>query len=96
MLSLQTRDTWSTAQVTITVGGMADTWTCGASQNSAVDALNSLGAWANDFARPWGGLALFAWGWLRNTADGGALATLTNSGGVFDYAPTVQAELLLK
>jgi len=95
VLSLQTRDTWSAAQVTATVGGLSDVWTCGATENSAVDALNSLGSWANALARPWGGLALFAWNWARNGADAGAKASLTNSGGVWSYTPNAQAQTLL-
>lgn len=95
MLSLQTRDDWAAAQVTITVGGLPDTWTCPATANSARQAIDDLAAWANDFARPWGGIALFSWNWARNPDDGGALLSLTNSGGVFDYQPNLAAELLL-
>lgn len=95
MLSLQTRDNWHAAQVTIKVGAPSATWTCPATANSAVDAANDLGSWANDAARPWAGLALFSWSWARHAPSGGAKFKLINSGGAFDYTPNGAAVTLL-
>ena len=95
MLSMQTRDNWAAAQVTIQVGVNADLWTGSASLSSSVDALQDLAAWANAGARPWAGLALFSWGWLRQAATGGALLKLTNSGGVFSFSPNGAAGALM-
>lgn len=95
MLSLQTRDSWAAAQVTIQVGVHVDVWVGSSSLPSAVDALNDLAAWANDVARAWWGAALFDWGWQRQASTGGALLVLRNSGGVFNYTPNAAALALL-
>lgn len=95
MLSLQTRDTWSNAQVTIQVGVHVAVWGGATAAPSAVDALQDLVAWANDPARPWWGLALFSWSWQRHAATGGALAVVNNSGGVWSWTPNGTALALL-
>lgn len=95
MLSLQTRDNWAAAQVLITVGAGNDTWTCPATANSAVDAVQDLATWANDAGRPWAGAVLFSWSWGRNTPSGGAKLRLVNSGGPFVYNPNGPAVTLL-
>lgn len=95
MLSLQTRDGWTTAAATIQVGVHVDTWNATTIAPSAVDALQALTAWANDPARPWWGLALFDWGWDRQPTTGGAVLIVRNSGGVWSWTPNATALALL-
>jgi len=91
VLSVQTSHDWSAVSATVTVGAVAEVWTCAATSNSAVDALEDLCAWANDAARGWFPAALFQWGWARDSSTGGALLKIKNSGGPFSWAPNLAA-----
>jgi hypothetical protein len=95
MLSLQTSHDWAAAAVTVTVGAVVEVWSCPASANSAVDALEDFCTWANDAARAWWPAALFGWSWERQSSTGGALLKVRNTGGVWSWAPNGAALALL-
>jgi hypothetical protein len=79
MLSVETSQAWSVAQMTITVPTYpAETYTH-AGHGSAYHAAEDFTAWANNPARGWFGAALFTWSWTQG-ANRGAIVILKCSG----------------
>ena len=88
MLSLQTRDNWSTLSVSVKVGApAAEVWTCDRTENSAFDALVSFVTWCNAAGRSWTGLVLFDWTWQRDATTGGAIVSVRASGATMNLTP---------
>jgi hypothetical protein len=92
VLSLRTTDAWTAGVIIISVGGGPETYTI--ANTSAFEVMQGLVGWANSGARAWYGTRTFSWTWARNATDGGALLTLTATGG-YSLTPGATGTALL-
>ena len=84
MFSLRTDDDWTALEVDVTVApDPAETFSNAATDSSAYEAMVAFDTWLNAAGRAWSGGVSFAWTWARDTTTGGALLTLTATGGLF-------------
>jgi hypothetical protein len=93
MMLLETSDTWTAVQLTVTFGAFTDVYSV-ATACSAYDVLAGLYAWSIDAARPWAGKSLE---WLtstRVTTTAGFKVDLAGSA-VFTLACNATAQTLL-
>lgn len=92
MLAVETGDVWAFS-VDVTVAPVVETYTNSANDKDAYAAIVALVAWANSVARPWYGARVFSWSWARQSSTGGALLTLSATGGVFSITAGANARL---
>jgi hypothetical protein len=79
MLSIETRDGWTTAEMTVTVPAFPPETYQHSGQASAYHLAQDFAEWAEDPARGWFPNLLVTWTWAR-ASNGGALITFTASG----------------
>ena len=87
MLSLETVDDWTAAAVTITVGGVPETYTHTGGSPSAYHLAKAATDWANDAGRAWHGAASFDWSWQKATNGGASISFTTAGSGAVVWTP---------
>jgi hypothetical protein len=86
MLSFETRDSWKSCSVTVTVGASVETYNH-SGHASAYHLIDDFTDWANDGARGWAGAALFTWSWTRAVNRGAQLSVSVSGVASATFAP---------